>query len=94
MSRKLFLIKLKDAHDRSGKTIYQAAKESGLVYNTVRKYVLDYVQADKLTPEALHLAEFYGVDWRDPSVIEIIEEGDDTQPIDVIDDRAPLAILA
>lgn len=97
MSRK-FLIKLKDVHERSGKSIYAVAKESGVVYNTAKKYLTEYVEAEKLTPEVTQLAEYYGADWRDPSVIEVIDESADTRPIEPINEedeiKTPLSVSA
>lgn len=81
-----FLIKLHVVHEASGKTVYRVAKESGLVYNTVNKYTSGPVEADILSPEVVRLANYYGVDWRDPAVIEIVYEEGDTQPVKTIDD--------
>lgn len=97
MSRR-FLIKLNTVHEKSGKSVYRAAKESGVAYNTVKKYVTGWVETDKLSPEVAQLAEFYGVDWRDPAVIEIInDDGADTRPVNPISEdeiKSPLAAPA
>ena len=82
-----FLIKLKDVHEQSGKSIYRVAKETGLVYNTVSKYVTTYVVAEKLTSEVIQLAAYYGANWRDPAVVAIIEEEADTQQFEPLDDE-------
>jgi len=99
---KKFLVKLKDVHERSNKTIYRVAKESGVVYNTAKKYLTNWVETDYLSPEVAQLAEFYGVDWRDPAIVEVIEvDEEDTKPVDAISDdesegqlMAPLAAPA
>jgi hypothetical protein len=72
-----FLVKLKDAHVKSGLTPYAVAKQTGLNYNTVNKYVSAYVEADVLHAHVIQLAEFYGLDWHDPAVIEAIEVNED-----------------
>jgi len=79
MSRKLFRVKLKAIHEKSGKSIYQAAKDAGVRYNTAKKYVTEDFETDKLSPEVTALAGSYGVDWRDPSVVEIIEVDDEEE---------------
>lgn len=80
--RRKFLVKLKDVHEKSNKTIYRVAKESGVVYNTAKRYVTNWVETDFLSPEVIQLAEYYGVDWRDPAVVEIIEvDEEDTKPV-------------
>lgn len=69
-----FRIKLAKLHEKSGLTVYGAAKASNLAYNTVNKYVSEDVISDSLPAQVLQLVEFYGADWRDPSVIEVIDE--------------------
>lgn len=86
-----YLIKLKDAHDKSGLTPYAVAKKLGLNFNTVRKYLTNYVEADVLPIHISQIAEFYGLDWRSPDVVEVIEEeaGVETPKI-----KTPLAMPA
>ncbi|MBZ0296078.1 MAG: hypothetical protein K8L99_26195 [Anaerolineae bacterium] len=84
MARK-FLIKLNQVHRNSGKSTYRVAKESGLVYNTVKKYTDRPIEVDYISPEIAQLADYYGVDWRDPNIIEIIDEDEsDTRPIPTV----------
>lgn len=71
---KRFLVKLKDHHDKTGLTPYAVAKQSGLNYNTVNKFVSSYVELDRLPAHVLTLIEFYGLDWHDPTVIEVLSE--------------------
>lgn len=73
---KKFIIKLKEAHDATGLTPYAVSKQvKGVSYNTVRKYAShDEVEAATIPVEVILLADFYGLDWRDPDVIEVIEE--------------------
>lgn len=91
-----FLIKLQKAHEDFGWSTYAVAKELGLAYNTVNKYVSSNVISDTLPTQVIQLAEFYGVDWKDPAVVEVIEDSDDTQPITPIDEQieTPLIVPA
>ncbi len=77
-----FRIRLKHIHDLTGLSTYAVWKETGVAHGTVRKYALveEIVQAH-LPNTVIILANFYGVDWRDPSVVEIIED-DDTPEIE------------
>lgn len=83
-----YLIKLKDVHDKSGLTTYAVAKKLGLNQNTVRKYVTSYVEAEMLPVYISKLAEFYGVDWRSPDVVEVIEGEESPE-----NETAPVPIL-
>jgi len=76
---KKVIIKLKKAHDATGLTPYAVSKQvPGVSYNTVRKYVsLDRIEGSSIPLEAILLAEFYGLDWRDPDVIEVVEDTPD-----------------
>ncbi len=69
-----FRINLQPAHAKSGKTAYAVAKELGLNQNTVRKYATEIVVTDWLPAHVIQLADFYGVDWRDPLVVEVTED--------------------
>lgn len=75
-----FLVKLKAVHQASGYSQYRVAKDTGLSLNTVKKYLAeDSVECGYLPMQAIQMARFYGVDWRDPSVIELIEEDSDEE---------------
>lgn len=75
---KRFLVKLKDVAEKDGRTAYAVAKQSGLNYNTVNKFISSYIELDRLPAHVLTLVEFYKRDWRDPAVIEVIEIEDDS----------------
>ena len=69
-----FKIKLGEVHKKSGMSRYLVAKKTGLSYNTVGKYVsVPEIIVDYIPSTVLKLTEFYGVDWRDPAIIEVIE---------------------
>jgi predicted transcriptional regulator len=77
--KQIFKIKLKPAHDAKGLTAYAVAKALRLSQATVRKYVdaKDGVTSSYVPAVVVRLAEFYGVDWRNPEIVEVIEESDD-----------------
>lgn len=72
-----FLIKLKEPHEKSGLSAYAVAKQLNLNASTVRKFVNNDVVAEFLPDHVLKIIQFYGLDWRDPKVIEIIEAPDE-----------------
>lgn len=70
-----FVIKLGPVHERSGLTRYRVAKDLNLSHNTVAKYVDEpQIVVDYITPMVTALCDYYGVDWRDPAIIELIED--------------------
>jgi hypothetical protein len=69
-----FLIKLAIVHEKSGLSPYAVARETGLNENTVRRYVSGNVLSERIYSHIVTLTEFYGVDWRDPSVIEWVSD--------------------
>lgn len=75
------LIKLKDAHEKSGLTAYAVAKELNLNANTVRKYVNQDNVMQYIPVHVIQLAEFYGVDWRSSEIVEVIEEEEIKTPL-------------
>ena len=85
---KKFKIKLAEPHEQSGLTAYAVAKSLKLNQNTVRKYVSEDVIAEALYPHVIDLVEFYGLDWRDPNVVEVIEDAPEGQT------KTPLAAIA
>ena len=97
-----FLIKLREPHRKSGLTAYAVAKQLGLNQNTVRKYLTEDVIQQELPVHVVQLIQFYGLDWQDPAVVEIIEiddeVGEDTQRIIPINEegemQTPLAATA
>jgi hypothetical protein len=52
------------------KTIYKIAQKSGASFNTVKKYATGDVKTPYLTGEVMQLCEYFGLDWRDPAVVE------------------------
>ena len=77
--RTKFVIRLREAHRRSGLSAYMVAKRTGIAQNTVRKYILpESVIADRIESLVYDLTKLYGVDWRDPSIIDVIEVDDET----------------
>ena len=78
MPAQKFKIHLHDLHRESGLTFYRVAKETGLNSNTVQKYVGNGdIITTRLESHVLELAKFYGVDWRDPAIIDVIEVDDE-----------------
>jgi hypothetical protein len=73
MKRTRFLIKLADHHKRSGLSAYEVAKRLNLNEVTVRKYLKQNVVAEFLPDHVIELVKFYGLNWQDPNVIEVIE---------------------
>jgi len=71
-----FQIKLHEAHKQSGLTVYAVAKRLNMNFNTVNKYVSSDLTVERLPPEIKKIAAFYGLDWRDPAVVEIVEVED------------------
>lgn len=70
-----FRIHLHDAHKQSGLSPWKIYKRTGIAVNTVRKYIEPKeIIADRIEGTLVALIEFYGLDWRDPSVIEVIED--------------------
>jgi hypothetical protein len=86
---KKFRIRLHDLHEKSGLTAYAVAKETGLIENTVRKYVTEEVVSERIYNYVVTLAEFYGVDWLD--VVDVIEE---TEENDTPEMKTPLLTVA
>lgn len=76
MKNPRFLIKLKKVHEKSGLSAYEVAKRLGLNASTVRKFVTQDIVAEFLPDHVLKIVNFYGLDWRDPAVIEVIEDQD------------------
>lgn len=70
-----FRIRLKPVHEKSGMSPYKVWKKTGVAQTTVRKYVdADEVIQTYIPNVVVTLANFYGVDWRDPAIVEVIEE--------------------
>lgn len=66
MSKYKYVIRLKDAHDRSGLTPYMVGKRTGVAISTVAKYAAeDAVEVDQLNVAIAILCDFYGVDFHE-----------------------------
>lgn len=95
--KKRFRINLKDAHEKSGLTSYAVAKQLNInspdkpivTESTVRKYATRIVETDVLLSYVILMAEFYGVDWHDPAIVQVIEEDESEGQM-----KAPLAVPA
>lgn len=84
-----FLVKLKKYHKETGLSTYEVGKKTGIAANSVVRYTSkDVVPVGYLAPTVIKLARFYGVDWRDPSVVEIVECDDNPET------KAPLPATA
>jgi hypothetical protein len=67
-------IKLNEVHERSGLSFYRVAKDTGLPMNTVMRYGKEVAIMQSLSNSAIILCNYYGVDWRDPSIVEMFED--------------------
>jgi len=68
-----FKVKLARFHKESGKSAYQVAKDTGLNYGTVSAWTKEDREVTLLPDHIIKLIAYYGLDWTDPAVIEIIE---------------------
>lgn len=73
---KRYVIHLRNALKKSGLTAYAVAKKLQLNKNTVRKYLSEDVVLEQLPSHVIDIVEFFGLDWRNPDVIEVIEVDD------------------
>lgn len=74
-----FVIRLKEPHEKKGATHYRVWKDTGVVQNTVKRYAENAeVILESLPATVVTLARYYGVDWRDPAIVEVIDESDET----------------
>lgn len=70
-----FIVHLKEHHDKKGLSPYRVWKDTGVAINTVVRYTEnEAVISDVLPTTVISLARYYGVDWRDPSIVEVIDE--------------------
>lgn len=75
-----FKVKLSKFHKESGKSVNQVHKDTGLNYNTIANWVKEDREAENIPNHLVQLIAYYGLDWRDPKVIEIIEATEPTEP--------------
>lgn len=86
-----FLIKLATIHQKSGLTPYAVARKTGLNENTVRRYVTEDVYSERIYSHIVTLTDFYGVNWRDPNIIEWVADKTGKESPET---KTPLAIPA
>jgi hypothetical protein len=73
-----YRIRLKAAHDATGKSPYEVAADLRMSNNTVRKYAEnEEVLQDQITIGIAILAKYYGVPYS--SVVDVVEVDDDTE---------------
>jgi len=79
--KQIFKIKLQPIHEATGLSAYAVAKATGIAQATVRKYVeaQDGVLSSYVPSVIVKLAEYYGVDWRSPEVVEVVEGTEDPE---------------
>lgn len=71
-------VKLADAHKSSGKTIYAVAKELGIPFNTVKRYVTREIVVELIPADVFRLAAYYGLQWQ--QVVEIVDTNESETP--------------
>ena len=75
-----FVIRLKGAHQASGQSYAEVKRAIGNISPTTVGYYASQERISKRVPiEVIQMAEHYGVDWRDPAIVEVIELDDDEQ---------------
>lgn len=75
--QKFWIKGISKAHAQSGLTVYRVQQDLDMNYNTVQKYVTRDIVTERLPPEIEKLAAYYGLDWRDPNVVSVIEVEDE-----------------
>ena len=76
-----FTIKgLKAAHDKLGLSPYMVSKKTGIAIGTIDRYTSeDEVSTARVEGSLIALIKFYGLDWRDPTVVELAFEETPTE---------------
>lgn len=70
-----FRVRLKAVHEQTGLTHYAVAKLAGVAINTVVRYTSeDEITLDRIEGTLVRLLKAYGLDWRDPDVVRIVED--------------------
>lgn len=70
-----FIVRLREAHLASGLSKYRVARDNGISDNSISKYVdEDSCEFGQLSTQVIKLCEYYGVDWRDPAIVEVIHD--------------------
>lgn len=66
---------LKAAHDKLGLSPYMVSKKTGIAIGTIDKYTSeDEVVTARVEGSLVALIQFYGLDWRNPNVVELAFE--------------------
>ncbi len=82
-----FRVRLKAVHEQTGLTHYAVAKRANVAINTVVRYTsADEMVLDRVETSLVRLLAAYGLDWRDSSVVEVVEDDDfsETQTYPII----------
>ena len=88
---KRYIVHLKDEHRKRNLTAYAVARDTGLNKNTVRKFLENNVELEYLPAHVITICEYFGLNWKDPNVIEIY---DDESPDDEDTDTKNKTLLA
>jgi hypothetical protein len=82
--KRSFKVKLQKVHEQADVSGFAVSKAIGASYNTVLKYISnEEVVVDYLHYTVLALCDFYGVDWRDPEIIEVVTESEGENAPDI-----------
>lgn len=69
-----FRVSLKQVHEQTGLTHYAVAKRANVAINTVVRYTeKDVIELDRIESSLVRLLDAYGLDWRNPAVVEIVD---------------------
>jgi len=82
-------------HRESGLSRVEASTQSGVAYNTVKRYTSkEPVLVGHIDPSLCDLCRFYGLDWRDPRTIRLEDESiEDDDPEEGLETETPQAEL-
>lgn len=73
MEKALFKVRISGAIAAKEQTIYRVAVDSGVAFNTVKKYAAGDVETPYLTTEVINMCNYLGLDWHDPQVVEVVK---------------------
>jgi sugar diacid utilization regulator len=90
MKEKRFVIRLHTAHDGS-LSPYAVAQKLNISENTARKYMEEEIVSKTLRLAVIHMAELFGVDWKDSHIVKVIEV---EEPDESGQKKTPLAATA
>lgn len=80
---KKWRIDFRRANENAGNpTAYRVAKETGLAEATVRKYIYaEPIETEYLHSVIITLADFYKLDWHDPTIVQVIDNPEIKTPL-------------